>query len=27
VRLDDVALEELDTIFPGPGTAPEVWAW
>jgi aryl-alcohol dehydrogenase-like predicted oxidoreductase len=27
VQLDDAALEELDAIFPGPGPAPEVWAW
>ena len=27
VQLDDAALEELDAMFPGPGTAPEVWAW
>jgi aryl-alcohol dehydrogenase-like predicted oxidoreductase len=27
VGLDDAALEELDAIFPGPGPAPEVWAW
>jgi aryl-alcohol dehydrogenase-like predicted oxidoreductase len=27
VELDDDALEELERIFPGPGPAPEVWAW
>jgi aryl-alcohol dehydrogenase-like predicted oxidoreductase len=27
VHLDDAALEELNAIFPGPGPAPEVWAW
>jgi NDP-hexose 2,3-enoyl reductase len=27
VALDDATLERLDTIFPGPGPAPEVWAW
>ncbi len=27
VALDDATLEELDRIFPGPGTAPEAWAW
>jgi len=27
VHLDDAALEQLDAIFPGPGPAPEVWAW
>jgi aryl-alcohol dehydrogenase-like predicted oxidoreductase len=27
VQLDAATLEQLDTIFPGPGPAPEVWAW
>ena len=27
VELDAATLEELDAIFPGPGPAPEVWAW
>lgn len=27
VHLDDAALDELNTMFPGPGTAPEAWAW
>jgi aryl-alcohol dehydrogenase-like predicted oxidoreductase len=27
VHLDDAALAELDGMFPGPGTAPEAWAW
>ncbi|MEA2638558.1 MAG: NDP-hexose C3-ketoreductase / dTDP-4-oxo-2-deoxy-alpha-D-pentos-2-ene 2,3-reductase [Chloroflexota bacterium] len=27
VELDGDALEELERIFPGPGPAPEVWAW
>jgi NDP-hexose 2,3-enoyl reductase len=27
VHLDGAALEQLDAIFPGPGPAPEVWAW
>jgi NDP-hexose C3-ketoreductase / dTDP-4-oxo-2-deoxy-alpha-D-pentos-2-ene 2,3-reductase len=27
VELDSATLEELDAIFPGPGPAPEVWAW
>ncbi len=27
VRLDDDALAALDAMFPGPGTAPEAWAW
>ena len=27
VHLDDAALEALDAMFPGPGTAPEAWAW
>jgi aryl-alcohol dehydrogenase-like predicted oxidoreductase len=27
VELDSAALEELERIFPGPGPAPEVWAW
>jgi NDP-hexose 2,3-enoyl reductase len=27
VQLDDAALEELDAMFPGPGPAPEAWAW
>ncbi len=27
VRLDGDALAALDAMFPGPGPAPEVWAW
>jgi NDP-hexose 2,3-enoyl reductase len=27
VHLDNAALEELDAMFPGPGPAPEAWAW
>ncbi len=27
VSLDDKTLERLDTIFPGPGPAPEAYAW
>jgi aryl-alcohol dehydrogenase-like predicted oxidoreductase len=27
VHLDSATLEQLDAIFPGPGPAPEVWAW
>jgi len=27
VRLDGDALAALDSMFPGPGTAPEAWAW
>jgi aryl-alcohol dehydrogenase-like predicted oxidoreductase len=27
VDLDAAALSELDAMFPGPGTAPEAWAW
>jgi len=27
VQLDDETLEQLDGIFPGPGPAPEAWAW
>jgi NDP-hexose C3-ketoreductase / dTDP-4-oxo-2-deoxy-alpha-D-pentos-2-ene 2,3-reductase len=27
VSLDDAALARLDEIFPGPGPAPEAWAW
>jgi len=27
VRLDGDALTALDSMFPGPGTAPEAWAW
>lgn len=27
VTLDDAALARLDEIFPGPGPAPEAWAW
>jgi NDP-hexose 2,3-enoyl reductase len=27
VALDATTLAELDTLFPGPGTAPEAWAW
>ena len=27
VHLDEATLEQLDAIFPGPGPAPEVWAW
>jgi aryl-alcohol dehydrogenase-like predicted oxidoreductase len=27
VHLDGATLEQLDAIFPGPGPAPEVWAW
>jgi NDP-hexose 2,3-enoyl reductase len=27
VQLDDAALKELDAMFPGPGPAPEAWAW
>jgi aryl-alcohol dehydrogenase-like predicted oxidoreductase len=27
VVLDKDTLDELDAMFPGPGTAPEAWAW
>ena len=27
VHLDTDALAQLDAMFPGPGTAPEAWAW
>ena len=27
VHLDEDALAALDAMFPGPGTAPEAWAW
>ena len=27
VQLDDATLARLDEIFPGPGPAPEAWAW
>ena len=27
LKLDDTTLAKLDEIFPGPGPAPEAWAW
>ena len=27
LKLDDATLARLDEIFPGPGPAPEAWAW